>query len=87
MRLSQRQVYVVKGSEDGNLGVFSNIKLAWARCEKYLNCDIGVGPIDGSYGRAIKRLQAIGVFTAYRDTDGGRQICATIECHNLNYST
>lgn len=85
MKLSQRPIFVVSGSEDGDLGVYSNTKLAWARCEKYLTCDIAVGPIDGSYGRALKRLQQVGCFTAYRDTDCGRQITATITCFYLNH--
>lgn len=35
--MKPRKVFTVKGSEDGNLGVYSNVKLAYERAMQYLN--------------------------------------------------
>lgn len=43
-----KKLFVVRGSEDGTLGVFSNIKNALARAEKYLNQGGKVGDTSAS---------------------------------------
>lgn len=54
-----KKVYIVKGSEDGNLGVYSTFKKAYERAKEYVSSQ---GTIKQSYQTALKdsfRLHAI----------------------------
>jgi hypothetical protein len=69
-------VYVVRGSHDGNLGVFGNVKGAYAKCMEYLReCEIKT-----SYGQALKGCKKWGCTI---ETDEYDMSC-TIESFYLN---
>ena len=36
MKNQNKKMYVVRGSDDGNLGVYSNLKLAYAEAKRYM---------------------------------------------------
>lgn len=57
-----KKVYIVFGSEDGNLGVYSTFKKAYGRAKEYL--EQGERKIDRSYQSSLKDSFAIG-----NDTD------------------
>jgi len=50
-----RKVYLVHGSEDGTLGIYSNVKNAYARAVGYGECSDG-RKVE-SYAKVCKRLR------------------------------
>jgi len=76
MKNEDKKVFVVRGSEDGNLGVFSNKKLAFECAMHYMNnCDYKTK----SYSKVCKELNEDWYCII---TDGF--IVAQIECFWLN---
>lgn len=56
-----KTVYVVRGSEDGVIGVFSTPKKAWARLKEYvINADGGNRPVVTTYKEFYKSLKERG---------------------------
>jgi hypothetical protein len=51
-----KKVFVVRGSHDGNLGVYGNVKAAYERCLEYLH-DYEV---QTSYSQALKGCKSWG---------------------------
>jgi hypothetical protein len=70
-----KRVYVLSGSEDGNLGVFSNKKAIWERALVYL----GEEPSFYPYQKFLKEFDS---FKIIESEDGS----ATIETFYLNLS-
>lgn len=80
MKNSERNVFVVRGSEDGNLGVFTNVKRAFARAKQYIEqCG---NPSTGSYAEACRELNRINHY-AMQERDC-RIVEVTIERFQLN---
>jgi len=89
---SMKTIYVVRGSEDGTLGVFSNVKLAFARLQSYLvdSTDSGAPITDSGksidkparYAHACAGIAHMGYYSA-RSYDFSRVRCE-IERHFLN---
>ena len=50
MKNEDRKVYTVFGSEDGMLGVYTNVKLAYDKCLEYLSNE----EVITSYSQALK---------------------------------
>ena len=89
-----KKIYVVRGSEDGNLGAYSNVKRAHAKALEYLNQN---GPVDAkvffttsdpqhlreaaaTYANVAKKLSDIG----YTDIEGESRTSVSIELFYLN---
>jgi hypothetical protein len=69
-------LYVVRGSHDGNLGVYGNVKGAYERCMEYLHDN----EVITTYSQALKGCKTWGCTietTQYGDS-------CTIECFYLN---
>ncbi len=78
--MKARKIFVVSGSEDGNLGVFSNVKNAWARAAQYLGQNGEA--VSGSYGAACKSLADLGYYSANVRDD--QRVTCDIERFYLN---
>lgn len=48
-----KKAYIVRGSEDGNLGVYSNFKKAYAAALEY-SCDGNSSKVNLTYSQAVK---------------------------------
>jgi hypothetical protein len=79
-----KKVYIVRGSEDGTLGAYSNFKAAYNRAVEYFtNCGIEDKPdIEVSYGVALKKLKKY-TFRGVTITAKNRWFEVEIECFPL----
>lgn len=73
-----KKVYLVHGSEDGILGVFSNIKRAYARAVEYGTCSDNIEVL--SYAKTCKALNTSG----YADVVESSYATSQIEVFYLN---
>lgn len=76
MKNEDKKMYIVTGSHDGTIGVYSNVKYAYQKCEEYL-CN---NEIKTSYNQALKKCKK---GYAFIDTDEHGMSCS-IEVHYLN---
>jgi len=57
--MNQRKVFVIRGSEDGNIEVVSNMSKAYDRCFKYVDFDgeshFGSQESKGSFMKSLSR--------------------------------
>lgn len=79
MKINEKQVIIVRGSEDGNLGVFTNVKAAYAKAIHYLTHGQPTMPVNGSYGEACKEISRIGYYALTM-----KQTEVTLETFYLN---
>lgn len=84
--MTKKTVYIVNGSDDGNLGVFGNIKAAYECAEMYLTQD-GLKST-GNYPKACKVLKKSSWYTMEQveRLDQYSVTVASIEAFNLNYN-
>jgi hypothetical protein len=75
-----KKVFIVRGSEDGNLGVYSNVKRAWARCERYLTQN--GEQVEGSYAAARRAIADHGWYDAH--VKGNQRVTCEIGRFFLN---
>lgn len=73
-----KAIYVVKGSQDGNIGVYGNVKGAYDKCLEYINS--GGADVKTSYSQALKGCKGWGC--EIESTDD--YIKCDIEVHFLN---
>jgi hypothetical protein len=73
-----KKVFVVRGSHDGNIGVYGNVKGAYEKCLEYLHDH--VNEINTSYSQALKGCKSWGCRI---ETDCYDMSC-TIEVFYLN---
>ena len=50
MKNEDKKIYLVTGSHDGPIGVYSNVKYAYQKCEEYLHNN----EIQTSYNKALE---------------------------------
>jgi hypothetical protein len=50
MKNEDKKIYLVTGSHDGQLGVYSNVKYAYQKCEEYLSSN----EVKTSYTKALE---------------------------------
>lgn len=84
MKNEDKRMYVVKGTEDGNIGVFTNIKLAYACAFDYVKDDIGTDEKLISYSTITKAFKEGYFCRSIRDAYGS-EVNAEIQNFNLNY--
>jgi hypothetical protein len=76
-----KKIFIVRGSEDGNLGVYSNVKLAYERSCDYLDqCEEQPSL---TYNQVCKEVKGWGctIYSKGRNYGG---VSVTIETHYLN---
>lgn len=76
MKNEDKKIYLVSGSHDGPIGVYSNVKFAYQACEKYLQNN----EIKTSYNQALKTCKN---GYAHIETEEYGMSCR-IEVHYLN---
>lgn len=73
-----KAVYVVRGSQDGNIGVYGNVKAAYEKCIKYIeNAD---AEVKTTYNQALKGCKGWGCQVESND----HYIECSIEVHFFN---
>jgi hypothetical protein len=78
-----KKVLVVIGSEDGNLGVYTNVKNAYDRALDYFN-GIEAKP-NKSYAQVCKATKGWGCTIDSKNSQGyNTHVSVTIEVHYLN---
>lgn len=86
-----KNVFVVSGSEDGNLGVFTNKKLTFERMMKYIgegakmnlyDCNHHcIGEVDATYRHFCTQSRLSGYITIH---EPGHSVQATAESFTVN---
>ena len=62
---TQKKIYIVSGSEDGNLAVCTNVKEAYKVVTNYL--EIEGSKVKESYSQVVKGIKETGYITCNRD--------------------
>lgn len=68
-----KKVYVVRGSEDGNLGVYSNFKRAYAEALSY-SCNGDVSKANLTYSQALKNKNIVTIYDVNERYYGSAEI-------------
>ena len=82
--MTKKRMYIVRGSEDGNLGVYSNVKNAYERAITYIKIDeeriVTLKDKPVTYAKVVKALKSFGCMLE-NNTDS---TYVDIEVHWLN---